>query len=261
MNKFVLVGTQRSGTTLLRTLLNSHPEILCLGETFLIQKGKRKKTTIMGKGLGKNFSSWKSLSYQNYLGHHFLRRFGHYVFRQKVMHRYLEEIYSVPGYKAIGFKLMANQLRSFPSLIPYINTHDVKVVHVIRENTFAILLSRLVMEARGFAHATSEDKHVTTVTVPTSNLIKRLEEIRNAGLYWNNIFSDCPFYTMITYESLVEKRTSVTRDVLKFIGVDPGIELKSELVRSNKAPISEVVENIEEVRACLNGTEFESSVS
>lgn len=42
IRKFVLAGTQRAGTSMINSTLNSHSRIRCYGEVFLYAKGKGK---------------------------------------------------------------------------------------------------------------------------------------------------------------------------------------------------------------------------
>ena len=262
MSKFVLVGTQRSGTTLVRSALGSHPEILCLGEVFLLNKTARMQGgPMMGKDLSAGFSSWRELNYQRYLERSMVRQLGHWLFRGGVTRRYLDELYATPGYQAIGFKLMANQIRKFPAVLPYIENNGIRVVHVLRENPFDILLSRLALYARGYAHSASQAGEAVTIHIPTGNLIEQLRTIRDEGMQWKNMFEGRVPYMMVTYDRFVRDRDAVSPELLSFLGVDPHVELKSELVKLNTAPVSEMVQNFEDVSACLRATEFAWCIS
>ena len=262
MSGFLLVGTQRSGTTLVRTALGSHPEILSLGEVFYLNKALRGqgKHTI-GKDLSAGFSSWRELSYQTYMESTMPRQLGHWLFRAGMTRRYLDGLYATPGYKAIGFNLMANQVRKFPAVLPYIIKSGIRVIHLLRENPFDILLSRLSMQARGYAHSASHAGNAVTVHVPTGNLVEQLRAIRDEGLQWKNIFESRAPYMLVTYDRVVRDREAVSSELLTFLDVNPGVELKSELVKLNTAPVSDTVVNYEAVRACLQSTEFSWCVS
>ena len=66
---------------------------------------------------------------------------------------------------------------------------------------------------------------------------------------------------MVTYDRFVRDRDAVSPELLSFLGVDPHVELKSELVKLNTAPVSEMVQNFEDVSACLRATEFAWCIS
>jgi len=262
MSGFVLVGTQRSGTTLVRSALGSHPDVLCLGEVFFLNKADRRSgRPAMGKGLSAGFSAWKELSYQSYLEQSMTRRWGHWLFRGHLTRRYLNGLYSTPGYSAVGFKLMANQARKFPAVVPYIEENGIRVVHILRENPFDILLSRLSMKARGYAHSTSRTNDAVTVYVPLDRLVAELRSIRNEGLHWKELFENRSPYLLMTYERFVQNRDAASSDLLSFLGVDASVQLRSELTKLNTLPASELVQNFDEVKACIEHSEFSWCVS
>jgi hypothetical protein len=262
MSNFILVGTQRSGTTLLRSALDRHPEILCLGEVFYLNKALRTQGKLSrGKDLSDGFSAWRALSYQAYMERSVARRMGHWLFRGGMTRKYLDKLYATQGYGAIGFKMMANQLDKFPAVLPYIKDKGISVVHMLRENPFDILLSRLSMLARGYAHSASKAGEAVTLHVPTGALVKDLRAIRDEGLRWKSVFEASAPYMLVTYERFVQDRQAVSRELLAFLGVDVEAGLESELVKLNTAPVSEMVSNIEEVRACLNKSEFDWCIS
>lgn len=255
--KFVLVGTQRSGTTFARTALGSHADILSLGEVFNLNKGSRGRVKpATGKNLGPGFSSWRKYSYKTYMESTMFRRLGHWLFRGTMTRRFLDELFAAPGYQAIGFKLMASQVRNFPSVLPYIKEHGVRVIHLLRENPFDILLSRLSMQVRGYAHSTSQSGNPVTLSVPTGNLVEELREIEKEGLQWKHMFEGRVPYVLVTYDNFVQNKKDVSLELLTFLGVDPGVELKSDLVKLNTRPVSDMVVNYAEVKACLQSTEF-----
>ena len=262
MSKFVLVGTQRSGTTLLRSALDSHPDVLCLGEVFYLNKDLKKAArkqgrSAMGRDLSAGFSSWRQFSYQTYIEQAVMRQVGHWLFRSTLTRKYLDEVYSIQGYGAVGFKMMANQLGKFPAVLPYIKEYEVPVVHMIRENPLDVLLSRLSLVARGYAHSASQAGEVVTLHVKTACLVDDLRSIRVEGVGWKSVLESRAPYLMVTYERFIQDRQAVSRDLLTFLGVDANVELESELVKLNTKPIMEVVANFDEVRSCLKKSEFE----
>jgi hypothetical protein len=262
MSKFVLVGTQRSGTTMLRTALDSHPDITCLGEVFYLNKDLKQGVvkqdkSAMGKDLSAGFSSWRKHSYQTYIEQSVGRCIQHWLLRGAVTRRYLDELYQLPGYRCIGFKMMDNQLKKFPAVLSYIKANDLRVVHLLRENPFDIMLSRLSMIARGYAHSGSTSGEAVSFYVSTDGLVEELQTIRDEGLRWKKVLEDSAPYMLVTYDRFVQERLAVSRELLSFLGVNSNIDLVSELVKLNTAPVSRIVQNFDEVQACLQKTEFE----
>ena len=123
VTRFIVLGTQRAGTTLVRTCLDSHPAIRCIGETFDIAYAGE---------LG--YRAWCSSSP--------IRRMRHRLDRGRLVSAYLDELFGQPGYRAIGLKYMYNHTKLFERLVPYVLEHRVRVIHVVRENALKTFVSR-----------------------------------------------------------------------------------------------------------------------
>lgn len=95
MTNFVLISTQGSGTNLLRSLLNSHPDFFCADELFSDH-----------------------------------RHFGRYQNKPKPAEVLLKTFYN-GAVKAKGFTLMYNQMSQ--EIVNYINENKIKVVHLMRD--------------------------------------------------------------------------------------------------------------------------------
>lgn len=262
MSGFVIVGSQRSGTTLLRSSLAAHSEILCLGEVFYINRAVRHKDgKAMGKNLSAGFSSWREYSYQNYIDDSPFRKLRHWCLRAGMTREYLDYMYSLreasSDCKIVGFKMMVNQNKKFPAVLPYLLNHNIKVVHMYRENPFDILLSRLMLAARGYAHSASDAGEAMKVYVNTDTLIADLHDINKESEYWTMMFQDKNPYCKISYEHFVNQREQSSKELLDFLEVDSSVPLTSELVKVNTAPVFEMLENFSEVKACLDNSPFE----
>jgi len=111
------------------------------------------------------------------------------------------------------------------------------------------------MRARGVAHSTSDAKTVT-VHVPTSDLVRQLEKQQKEGLRWKDAFSNYPEYMSISYEEFTRDKDQSVSNILSFLEMEPAVSLKSDLVKLNTAPLSEIITNFDEVRDCLADTPF-----
>lgn len=253
MTRFVIVGVQRTGTTLVRTTLDSHPDILCLGEVFVAASG-----LWIRRQCGATMELWQQqeLSYRRYVTGSVLHRMGHIAWRRHLVSNYLDWLYDRKDAFAIGFKFMFNQLRGFPSVVPYIRENRIRVIHVVRENAFDTYLSRVTMRARGFSHSTSHAAQQVKVEIPVDGLVRELENIRQAGEQWAGIFQHDVPYLRISYEEFVANRAAEMSKAAEFLCVDHGVALHSNLKKLNKGRLSDIVTNLDEVRRCLEGTAF-----
>lgn len=244
MKKFVIISTQRSGSTLLRTSLDSHPEVRCHGEVFLPHYGGEQgyKDFLAGKALG---------------------RVRNQLHRRSLVFEYLDQLYADTTYSAIGFKVMYSQLRRipryYPMILDYIRKENIGVMHHIRENPIATLISRYRLRETGVAHVRSEKdsrKAQKKVTVPISRLISDLHEIEKQKALWRKRLEDI-VVTEITYEAFVENIQAESGKILEFLGVDSTVNLESPLKRIGAKSFAESVTNFDDMRRVIEGTEYE----
>lgn len=241
MIKFVVVGIQRTGTTLVGTSLNSHPGICCFGEAFkmLVPRGK---VDVGDSGYLKSLqtSRW--------------RKVGHYLWRGTLVRRHLDELYATAGYQAVGFKFMYNQSRRFSAVVPYLKQHDVRVIHVVRDNVLKTLLSRLVATTRGLYHSDRPTEAIR-VRVPIDGLLGKLQRIQTEGMYWAEVFGGHSHYMRLSYESFLSQTDVEARRMMTLLDVDYA-PLTSTLVKVNPDDPSRTIENYDEVRDYLARTPF-----
>ncbi|VAX13627.1 hypothetical protein MNBD_GAMMA24-928 [hydrothermal vent metagenome] len=182
------------------------------------------------------------------------RKIGHYLWRGVLVRRHLDELYATTGCQAVGFKFMYNHLRRFPMVLPYLNRHEVRVIHVVRENAFKTLLSQLVAEARGLYHS-DRPTEMMQIRVPIEGLTDKLQRIQSEGMRWAEIFAGSKHYLKVSYESFLSQMDVEARRMMALLDVDYA-PLTSPLVKVNTDDPSRTVENYDEVRDCLARTPF-----
>ena len=99
-----------------------------------------------------------------------------FLSRHQLLLPYIDYLYEPRrGFRAIGFKLMYDQLMRYPELLVYLRVRQVAVLHLVRANLLDVLLSREAMKTRRFVHARSEaEKEAVVVRLDTSKLIQDL---------------------------------------------------------------------------------------
>ncbi|NWH03705.1 sulfotransferase family protein [Desulfobacter latus] len=242
MEKFVVAGIQRTGTTLIRTTLDKHSQCRCFGETFLFKKGRG----------GKLEGSYRRFINQN----KYRRLLAHYLSRKKLVDEYLSSFFDkYQEYEAVGFKVMGTQVKQFPSIISYCQEKNIKVIFVIRENYLRTYLSRLSLQQNRIPHSNKKIA-VKKVKVPVRSLIAKLKKIQKESLWPERAFSGNPIIK-VTYEDFVSNKTKELERIFNFLSVEPQAEIESDLVKVNPNNLQDYVVNYEEVKNRLNGTEFE----
>ena len=117
MTKFLVLSTQRSGSIFLGTSLDAHPKVRCCEELF------------MPKNAGQ-------ITYRTYRTESLRRRLGHMIWRRKSIYAYLNGVFSNSEMlDAFGFNCMYGQVRRFPEVMDWCREFNVRVVHLIRENS------------------------------------------------------------------------------------------------------------------------------
>ena len=240
MQPFVIVGIQRTGTNLLVSSLNSHPDILCIGETFL-SRGKSPY----------DYGYYRKLSWE--------RRLGHYLDRRRQMGRYLTDLYETPGRAAIGFKLMQSQARRYPMVWDYLRERQVKVIRVVRCNQLKVLVSRMLVKCTGIPHTTTR-LCPSRLHLPTWNLERRLDSITRENERWSIILTDVG-YLPVVYEQVLSARQTEFRRVLEFLRVDSDVALHTPFHKIAPNRLQDVIENYADVARCLSGTRHEKCLS
>ena len=244
--RFVVTGTQRTGTTLIRKTLDAHPDVVCLGEVFLFKSG------LDGGVEG---------GYLRYLKQDPARKFTrHYIRRQRSIYAYLDQLESNRGgSRAIGFKLMLDQVNKFPSVAKYIRENHFKVIQVARRNPLKTLVSRINLQNLKIAHSTQRID-TKKIVVPTKGLVERLIRIQREALWANNLFPELRAID-VWYEDFVKNKDEQLARLLEFIDVKADQQLESGLVKINPDSLVEIIENYDSVARVLKRTDYQQYLS
>ncbi|MEM9388292.1 MAG: sulfotransferase [Pseudomonadota bacterium] len=240
--RFVVVGTQRSGTTYLRQCLDSHPQVDCRGELFARSYGK-------------------SDGYHAYRSSSALRQLGHYAWRGAQVASFMNATLgrAEMGVEAIGFKLMRSHVRRVPyeysMLLPQLRRRGYRVIHVIRKNLLRVLVSRRTALARGQFHARTALPAVK-ITLPIATLLQELEKVAAENRFWATATSGAFERLEVEYEQFVADQQTQSQRMLGFLKVNRSLPLHSPHKQVNRAPLAHIVGNYTEVAATLAGTHY-----
>ena len=238
-----MLSTQRSGSTWVVDMLDSHPRVLAYSELFMHG----------GEGTPK-WGQEQDLPYwQTYA------RGKRRLAKPYWLWTYLGEAYRErPGIEAVGFKLMYSQLtRISRPLMPALWLKRVRIIHLIRRNALDVVLSREAGAAReGRLHARDgEDVEAVRLNLDTDSLLRRmtLHERAIAGARVRFKRVGLP-YTEVVYEDLASDESGFAA-LFEFLGVEPA-PVSSSLQKLNPTAHEELIENYSEVRDALADTEF-----
>ena len=169
MTKFVILTTQRSGSTVLTRTIDEHPEVFCAGEVFLESKAGMHHPEW-------HFPAWSIVGKKQSK----VNKMVNYLNLKLNAIKHIKVFYSsAEGARAKGFKLMYSHIKSAPFIWDYIKNNDIKVIVLIRENVFRVALSRYRMNKTGVAHSDSKIQS-QSINVPVQQLLQetsRLEQV------------------------------------------------------------------------------------
>lgn len=246
MTKFCVITTQRSGSNWLIQLINSHPDLKALGEIFIERKFGRK--WLKDKNIVPFYEFAKTNSGSR---------------RLKQTFNYMELLNNYPGcHKAIGFKVMYNQIKGQPSIFLKIVLDNFKIIHLVRQNYLDIILSKKNAWGKGKKGIvwTKEKVEIEPIYLEPQSLLKEIYEIEFQQKLFKNIIRFLPNPVMlVTYESLLKERDKILDSISTFLRVkNSGITYNSSLVKISQGTYKDKIANYEEVKSTLYGTRFES---
>lgn len=253
---FILLATQRTGSSWVQEMLGSHPDVTVYTELFLAD--------------ATGFPIWEPTDVE--FANTFLEsrvKPPAAVTRAYWTIRYLRRIFDHSDVNAVGFKYMYDQIRRSPAVLPYAALRRVKVVHLIRRNLLDTVISLKLAAASGLFHLAADGRQAvpwwpserveTTVRLEIPELLGQLRKLareRRAVRAWLAA-TRTPTYE-VGYES-VAGDPAAFGPVLAFLGLPPADapRLQSGLQKLRIRPQAEVVENYPDVQEALSGTDYE----
>ncbi|XP_047072779.1 nodulation protein H-like [Lolium rigidum] len=235
---FVIVSMQRSGSGWFETLLNSHPNVSSNGEIFAVRERREDIVSIL-RTLDRLYDlDWRTSAAKNECT------------------------------AAFGLKWMLNQgILDYPhDIVNYLNKKGVMVIFLFRRNTLRRHVSVLAndydrrtkqLNGTHKAHVHSlEEAEILARFRPELDVSSLIPSIREAEQSMEACLRQfrATRHMILYYEDLIRDDNALSR-VQKFLGV-PVRPLSSRHVKIHTSPLPDLVDNWEEVRETLRGTEF-----
>lgn len=227
-NRFILIGTQRSGTTYLGDLLSSHQQIY------------------MGQELFKIENNLINVDDDNY----------GYFQKEKTVNQFLDDFFKkrLKNNNTAGFKIMLNHMEYFPEVLEYINNNKIKCIYLERDNQLKTALSRLKARKTQIYHTAESIEH-QSIEIDPDILITELRTINESIRKLRKISKKTGCYKLI-YESLVQDKKKEIKHLLEYLDVPYIEDLDSSLKKINSDTISDIVSNYDEIIKIVSHTEF-----
>lgn len=233
--RFVLLANYRSGSTLLASLLNSHPEVFCDGEIFY-------PFIVGGPRSGKMLSP-----------HAYVR--GRENFSR--------------GNTAYGFDLKLDQLSKvnsqclhgpFGDLVARLHGEGWKLVHLSRRNLFRQCLSNHLARARRVWHQT-EEVGLGAQRIEPEDLWRQMVRFEKLAALETECLRDLPRLELVYERDLLaaENHGETAGRVFAHLGLGPA-PVKTALRKVSAPHPARDVLNYEELAAFIRGTRFAAFV-
>lgn len=248
---FCIVGTQRTGTTFLRTSLDSHPRVHCAGELLLgapwpvgiLQQQKR-----LFKG-----------GYWQHARSSYVNSIDAILRREYSIEKYLDRFYETSEGAAVGFKAMLNQLRDHPSTLDYFKRHRIKIVHLTRNNVLATLISRTRAKSTGTYHisknASLPTREEGRIYLDEADLLSRLQKISDENKAVCSLFEGYQHYFNICYEDFCNADSSSRDSIFRFLNVE-AVPLNSHLQKIVSGTLDTIIMNSDVVYSIVRNSDF-----
>jgi len=218
--KFIILSRSRTGSNLLRSYLNGHPNIIANHEIF--QRPSKK-------------------NYQKILKNQF--------------RKYPKPIKAV-GFKIFYNHPLGEENHELWSEL--MNMKNLFIIHLKRQNILRTLLSlKLALETDKWIKYSTEQHFAKkkTVSFETKELEKGFIQTRNWEKQGEEMFSDHPLLT-VWYQELVNEPNETLNKVTAFLGLEP-CETRTYLQKQNPEKSSDLIMNFEELKNDFLGTPWE----
>lgn len=268
--KFVVLTTQRSGSTYLRLLLNSYRSIRCHGEIFLrnyfAEDGFRE---YMSNSLFTyilyfihNNPLLKSKNQPDYYNN-YLKDFLNKLYKDQCHSNAWHDMEKWNEYisndyfeleEAVGFKLMYDQIQINDYLKEFLQKNDVKIIHLSRKNKLKQFLSYRRMKENSQAHTTKE-RATNDVYIDISKFEKYLKKTEYLEKQFSSKFEGNCSILNISYEDI----NNSLEVIFDFLGiVDRDIQINDVKIKKiSKGGLSDQISNYKEVEAYCRKNDYD----
>ena len=219
--KFILLTRSRTGSNLLLSYLNVHPNIIADHEIFQ-RPVKKPISKVLLKEFRKYPKSIKAVGFKIFYNH----------------------------------PLGEDNPFLWDTLV---NMKDLYIIHLKRRNILRTLLSlKLALQSEKWVKYDSQkndDMMSKTVSFDFDSLETGFNQTRQWEIEGDEMFNDHPKLT-IYYEDLVESPEETVKKVTDFLGLPP-CQTRTYLVRQNPENSSDLIENYKELKEGFSGSPWE----
>lgn len=220
--RFIVIARSRTGSNLLISYLDSHPNIHADREVFAKLNGRDYKS-VLSRVYGKQPRKIKAAGFKIFY-YHPMDENGQHIWD------YL------------------------------IKSEDIFVIHLKRFNILRTMISRKIAEKQDSWELKNPtvplDKNEKCVDFTFSELENAFKKTREWEIHGDKIFEKHRLIS-VYYEDIVKDPENTLEKVIRFIGVD-NLSLKTNLRKQNPERLRDLVTNYDELKSAFSGTEWQA---
>lgn len=255
MSVCVLIASQRSGTGALGSVFNQIPELSYVAEIFY-------------KGHIGHYSCYFTFYLEKIRQDPMRALPGHNMQNFKEYLEYLADFH--PG-KTVIIDVKYNSthlLNDFvqqplgtPAFIRYCYQNNLPVIHLRRDNLLKMVISTLIARKNGVAH-THDLKaiHTPTVRIDPAFLLASLNEAVEQRGFMDKLLPRVERRVDLSYETLFATDGTIApaarQSMASLLNLKDFPDLKPAFVKQTRDDLRQVIENYDEILACLSETPF-----
>ena len=237
--RFIILGRSRTGSNLLRSLLNAHGGVEAYGEIFR----------------NRDAMDWDHIGYlRSPRMQRMLLNDPTGFVERRVFRRYPE------GIGAVGFKIFYYHAGegSWATIWPYLGARlDIRVIHMTRRNILETHLSRKRAEITdSWVNTSGQLEQSPAIVLEYEECLADFERTRALEQKYDGLFADHS-KLRLTYEDLARDYASEIRRVFGFLDL-PEEAVRPGIFRQNHRPLREAISNYSELKRKFSGSPWES---
>jgi len=245
--QFIVLSSQRTGSTYLQQCLTTHPALLCRGEILLGYGGTYSNLpTKLLRRFRRLRTLWQGLAS------------GALLFPGRAIQ---DALYSeIPDeIQGIGFRMMYNQMERDRRVLPELKKiENLKVIHLCRQDKLKQFVSLKLMHdqaryKRFTAHVTSGVEPVC-IRIDPEEATSFIRKVEAEHTHYSKVFQQFECLE-IKYEEMIGEsglNQAASKAICDFLQV-PVAPMLSKQVKMNPDDLSQTVQNFDELRMAVEG--------